>query len=49
VAKIKKHVPYEIVKAANNTGDAWVSVGKWSHSPVCLLAACDAHGTIYGS
>jgi len=27
VAKIKKHVPYEIVKAANNTGDAWVSVG----------------------
>jgi molecular chaperone DnaK len=33
VAKIKKHVPYEIVKAANNTGDAWVSVGGKSYSP----------------
>jgi len=33
VSKIKKHVPYDIVKATNGTGDAWVAAGGKSYSP----------------
>ncbi|KAL6052744.1 Chaperone protein DnaK [Balamuthia mandrillaris] len=33
VKEIKKHVPYDIVAASNNSGDAWVKAAGKSYSP----------------
>ncbi|ELR20811.1 chaperone protein dnak, putative [Acanthamoeba castellanii str. Neff] len=33
VAKLKQRVPYDIVKAPNGSGDAWVAIGGQAHSP----------------